>query len=88
MAVRIFNQQAKAIGRLFTIDTNVSNPDATCARGDVDSAPTFREWFPGNVWRNVNLRVEAAVATSALGRNWTWPALEEQPSSAARLAAI
>jgi hypothetical protein len=80
MAVRIFDQQAKSIGRLFTIDTNVSHPDAYLWEGRCRLGADVPRGFPGSVWRNVNLGVEAAVATCALGRNWTWPVLKEQPS--------
>jgi predicted NBD/HSP70 family sugar kinase len=68
MAIRIFEQQAKAIGRLFTIIANVLDPDAYFVGGGVvETAPTFREWFLGTVRENVNLRIEAAaVATLAL----------------------
>jgi predicted NBD/HSP70 family sugar kinase len=68
MAIRIFDQQAKAIGRLFTIVANVLDPDAYFVGGGVvETAPAFREWFLGNVRQNVELRLEAAeVATFAL----------------------
>jgi predicted NBD/HSP70 family sugar kinase len=68
MAIHIFEQQAKAIGRLFTIIANVLDPDAYFVGGGVvETAPTFREWFLGTVRENVSLRLEAAaVATFAL----------------------
>jgi predicted NBD/HSP70 family sugar kinase len=68
MAIRIFDQQAKAIGRLFTIVANVFDPDAYFVGGGVvETVPTFREWFLESVRTNVELRAEAAaVATFAL----------------------
>jgi predicted NBD/HSP70 family sugar kinase len=63
MAIRIFEQQAMAIGRLFTIIANVFDPDAYFVGGGVvETAPTFRELFLETVRKNVNLRAEAAAA--------------------------
>jgi predicted NBD/HSP70 family sugar kinase len=68
MALRIFAQQAKAIGRLLTIVANVFDPDAYFVGGGVvHAAPTFRESFLETVRENVDLRAEAAaVAIFAL----------------------
>ena len=42
----IFEQQAQAIGRLFTIAANFTDPDAYFIGGGVvEAAPQFREWF-------------------------------------------
>jgi glucokinase len=68
MALRIFDQQATAIGRLFTIVANVTDPGAYFLGGGVvESAPRLREWFLARVREQTLLRAEqAAVATFAL----------------------
>jgi predicted NBD/HSP70 family sugar kinase len=61
MARSIFRQQAMAIGRLFTIASNFSDPDAYFLGGGVvETAPEFREWFLGQVRANTFLREEQA----------------------------
>ena len=64
MALRIFAQQAKAIGRMFTIAANFTDPDAYFLGGGVvEAAPHFRDWFLGEVRAATVLRDEqAAVA--------------------------
>ena len=68
MAMRIFEQQALAIGRLFTIVANVFDPDAYFVGGGVvETIPAFREWFLRTAQENTSLRLEAAaVATFSL----------------------
>ena len=68
MALKIFEQQAMAIGRMFTIASNFTDPDAYFVGGGViEAAPTFREWFMTTVRANTALRVEQAeVAIFAL----------------------
>ena len=67
LALRIFEQQAMAIGRLFTIAANYSDPDTYFLGGVVETTPKFREWFLGKVRENTALREEQArVATLAL----------------------
>src|SRR3989442_15608892 len=45
-ALPIFRQQAIALGRLFTIAANVTDPDAYFLGGGVvEAAPDFRDWF-------------------------------------------
>jgi glucokinase len=68
MATRIFEQQARAIGRLFTIVANVFDPDAYFVGGGVvETLPAYREWFLRTAQENTSLRLEAAaVATFAL----------------------
>jgi glucokinase len=63
MARRIFEQQAMAIGRLFTIAANFSDPSAYFVGGGVvETAREFREWFMGKVRENTILREEQARA--------------------------
>jgi predicted NBD/HSP70 family sugar kinase len=64
MALKIFEQQAKAIGRLFTIAANFTDPDAYFLGGGVvEAAPHFREWFLGTVRESTALREEQARAS-------------------------
>jgi glucokinase len=64
MALRIFEQQAKAIGRLFTIAANFTDPDAYFLGGGVmEAAPHFREWFLAKVRENTALREEQLRAS-------------------------
>jgi len=68
LALAIFEQQAMAIGRLFTIAANYSDPDTYFLGGGVvESTPTFRQWFLGKVREHTALREEQArVASLAL----------------------
>jgi glucokinase len=68
LALAIFEQQAKAIGRLFTIAANYSDPDTYFLGGGVvETTPKFRQWFLGTVRQHTALREEQArVATLAL----------------------
>ena len=68
MALKIFGQQAKAIGRMFTIAANFTDPDAYFVGGGViESEPHFRDWFVGKVRGYTLLREEQArVAEFAL----------------------
>jgi glucokinase len=67
LALRIFEQQAMAIGRLFTIAANVIDPDTYFLGGGVvEAAPQFRDWFQAKVRDNTALREEQASATFAL----------------------
>lgn len=68
MALQIFEQQAMALGRLFTIAANFSDPSAYFLGGGVvETRPEFREWFLGTVRKNALLRPEQTkVATFAL----------------------
>jgi glucokinase len=50
MALRIFEQQAMALGRLFTIAANYTDPNVYFLGGGVvESTPAFRDWFMGKV---------------------------------------
>jgi glucokinase len=61
MARQIFEQQAKAIGRLFTIAANFTDPDAYFVGGGVvESAPEFRDWFLAKVRESTLLKEEQA----------------------------
>jgi glucokinase len=59
MALKIFEQQAMALGRLFTIAANYSDPDAYFLGGGVvEAKPQFRAWFLGRVREHTLLRDE------------------------------
>lgn len=68
LALKVFAQQARALGRLFTIAANFTDPDAYFVGGGlVESAPRFRNWFVSEVREHTVLRKEQAeVATFAL----------------------
>lgn len=68
MARKIFEQQAMALGRLFSIAANYSDPHAYFLGGGVvETAPAFREWFLAKVREHTALREEQdKVATFAL----------------------
>jgi glucokinase len=59
LAIAIFDQQAQALGRLFTIAANFTDPDAFFVGGGVvEAAPEFRDWFLETVRTNTTLRAE------------------------------
>ena len=59
MARKVFEQQAMALGRLFTIAANFTDPHAYFVGGGaVEAAPEFRDWFLATVARHVHLRDE------------------------------
>ncbi|HXZ65806.1 MAG TPA: ROK family protein [Streptosporangiaceae bacterium] len=65
LALKIFEQQAIAIGRLLTIAANFTDPDAYLLGGGVvEAAPHFRDWFMGRVRAHTVLRDEQAQASS------------------------
>jgi glucokinase len=68
LALKIFEQQAMALGRLFTIAANFTDPSAYFIGGGVvEAAPEFRDWFLKTIRDNTQLRSEqAAVAQFAL----------------------
>jgi glucokinase len=68
LALAVFGQQAKAIGKLFTIAANFTDPSAYFLGGGVvEAAPKFRQWFLNTVREHTQLRREQmAVATFAL----------------------
>ena len=64
MALAIFAQQAQAVGRLFTIAANFTDPDAYFIGGGVvEAAPHFREWFLGKVREHTALKEEQLRAS-------------------------
>ncbi|WFF03337.1 ROK family protein [Micromonospora sp. WMMD964] len=68
LARDLFAQQAMALGRLFTVAANFTDPHAYFVGGGVvEAAPEFRDWFLATVREHTVLREEqAAVATFAL----------------------
>jgi glucokinase len=68
LALQIFEQQAMALGRLFTIAANFTDPHTYFVGGGVvETTPRFREWFLERVKAHTMLRVEQAqVASFAL----------------------
>ena len=65
LALAIFGQQAMAVGRLFTIAANFTDPDVYFLGGGVvEAAPHFRGWFLDRVRENTVLRAEQARAAS------------------------
>ena len=59
LALAVFEQQAKAVARLFTIAANFTDPDAYFLGGGVvEAAPHFRQWFLGKVREHTVLRDE------------------------------
>jgi glucokinase len=68
LALKIFEQQAMALGRLFTIAANFTDPGTYFVGGGVvEAAPHFRDWFLARVREHTMLRAEQVrVATFAL----------------------
>jgi glucokinase len=65
MAREIFRQQAIAIGRLFTMAANFTDPDIYFLGGGVvEAAPEFRDWFLDTVREHTDLRDEQASVES------------------------
>jgi predicted NBD/HSP70 family sugar kinase len=65
LARRIFEQQAIALGRLFSIAANFTDPHAYFVGGGVvEAAPEFRQWFLDTVRANTTLRDEQRAVTS------------------------
>ncbi|WP_426506230.1 ROK family protein [Dactylosporangium sp. McL0621] len=61
LALRIFEQQAMGLGRLFTIAANFTDPDCYFVGGGVvEAAPHFRDWFLARVREYTLLREEQA----------------------------
>jgi glucokinase len=68
LALEIFRQQAMALGRLFTIAANYSDPSTYFLGGGVvEAGPRFRDWFLATVREHTLLREEQTrVASFAL----------------------
>jgi predicted NBD/HSP70 family sugar kinase len=65
LALRIFEQQARALGLLFTIASNFTDPDAYFVGGGVvEAAPSFRAWYLGTVAESTSLRLEQRAAAA------------------------
>jgi glucokinase len=65
MALRIFEQQAMALGRLFTIAANFTDPSAYFLGGGVvETTPELRDWFLAIVRANTVLREEQIRLTT------------------------
>jgi predicted NBD/HSP70 family sugar kinase len=65
LALKIFEQQAMALGRLFTIAANFTDPHTYFVGGGVvETTPRFREWFLATVREHTELRAEQARAAS------------------------
>jgi predicted NBD/HSP70 family sugar kinase len=59
LALQVFEQQAMALGRLFTIAANFTDPDVYFVGGGViEAEPDFRSWFLDRVRVHTNLREE------------------------------
>jgi len=59
MSLKIFEQQAMAIGRMFTIAANFTDPDGYFVGGGVvEAEPHFRDWFLEVVQQHTALRTE------------------------------
>jgi len=85
MALHIFEQQAIAIGRLFTIAANFMDPDAYFVGGGVvEAAAQFREWFLAKVRENTALKEEQ----EAVARFTVVPDLDMAGARGAALAAL
>jgi glucokinase len=64
LALKIFEQQAIALGRLLTIAANFTDPHAYLLGGGVvEASPQFRDWFLGRVRQHTVLREEQALAS-------------------------
>lgn len=68
LALKIFEQQAMALGRLFTLAAGFTDPHAYFVGGGVvEAKPHFRDWYLAKVREHTTLRDEqAAIATFAL----------------------
>lgn len=65
LALKIFEQQAMAIGELLTIAANFTDPHVYLLGGGVvEAAPHFRDWFLDRVREHTVLRAEQARASA------------------------
>jgi glucokinase len=59
LALKVFEQQAATIGRLFTLVADVIDPDAYFIGGGVvEAIPSFRNWFVERVEASLGVRAE------------------------------
>jgi glucokinase len=85
LARRVFEQQAMALGRLFTIACNFTDPHAYFVGGGVvEASSEFREWFLARVREHTRLREEQA----RVARFAVVPDLDMAGSRGAALAAF
>lgn len=85
MGLAVFEQQAKALGRLFTIAANFTDPHAFFVGGGVvEASPSFRKWFLDQVRLNTDLRVEQ----EAVAQFEVVPDLDMAGARGAALAAL
>ena len=85
LARHVFEQQAMALGRLFTIACNFTDPHAYFVGGGVvEASPEFREWFLARVREHTHLREEQA----RVARFAVVPDLDMAGSRGAALAAF
>src|SRR5262249_50097543 len=62
LALSVFEQQASALGRLFTIAANFTDPHAYFVGGGVvEAAPHFRQWVLDKVRQHTQLREDRAA---------------------------
>jgi glucokinase len=65
LARAIFTQQAMALGRLFTLVSNVTDPHAYFIGGGVvETTVEMRDWFVGLVREHTSLRSEQSQVAS------------------------
>jgi predicted NBD/HSP70 family sugar kinase len=65
LAIEILEQQAMALGRLFTLVGNLMDPSAYFVGGGVvEASPRSREWFLDQVSSNTSLRHEQRAVVS------------------------
>jgi predicted NBD/HSP70 family sugar kinase len=85
MALKIFEQQAMALGRLFTVAANFTDPGVYFLGGGVVEAdPHFREWFLATVREHTALREEQAKVASLV----LVPTLDMAGARGAAIAAL
>ena len=85
LALKIFEQQAMALGRIFTIAAGFTDPDVYFVGGGVvEAEPAFGDWFLAKVREHTVLREEQArVAGFALV-----PDLDQAGARGAAIAAL
>lgn len=65
MALKIFGQQAMALGRLLSIAANFTDPHTYFLGGGVvETSPAFRDWFLAKVREHTDLREEQQEAAT------------------------
>ncbi len=65
LALHVFEQQAAALGRLFTIAAGFTDPAVYFVGGGVvEASPVFRDWFLETVRAHTVLREEQAAAST------------------------